>query len=127
MSYYLAIDYGEKNLGFAVGESMLATPVGTLKYENIASAVTHIGRLISDHHATDIVIGIPEGKVADSVRRFGLVLETKFSLPVIFHPETLSTKEAKQSLLATGNKSKRAHDHAYAACLILEDYLDMLN
>lgn len=127
MNNYLAIDYGAKHLGFAIGETMLATPVGTLSYKKITSAYSYLSKLIKTHGITHVVIGIPEGKIADSVRRFGTAIEKEFSLPVIYHPETLSTQEAKSALIATGTRAKRAHDHAYAACLILEDYLDMLN
>lgn len=125
MTVYLGIDFGVKNLGFATAESTLATPLGSLKYEEDSRALTYIEDLITKHSIQQIVLGIPEGVVADKVKRFGRLLESKFSLPVIYHPETLTTQDAKEALRATGSRAKRKDDHTYAACLILEDYLEL--
>jgi len=46
-------------------------------------------------------------------------------IPVVYYPETLSTQEAIAALREGGaSRAKLKNDHTYAACLILEDYLE---
>ncbi len=123
MTIYLGIDYGEKHLGLALADGPLATPLISL--EMGVSALPSIARLVSAHQVTQIVLGLPEGQADPKVRAFGDQLHTLTGLPVLYHPETLSTQEAISKLRESGaGKSKLMNDHVYAACLILEDYLE---
>ena len=72
------------------------------------------------------VCGIPEGRLAPIIEDFANKLEAKIGFKVILHQETLSTQEATQKLREAGaSRGKLRDDHAYAACLILEDYLEL--
>lgn len=126
MSLYLGIDYGLSHLGLALAETSLATPIDSLSNNDLL--ISRLVSLIKIHGVTDIVCGLPEGKLVPHVQKFAADLEQATGLVVILHPETLSTQEAKQKLREGGaKKSKRRNDHAYAACLILEDYLEFGN
>jgi putative transcription antitermination factor YqgF len=123
MSNYLGIDYGLKHIGLAVAEATLATPLMSINNDN--TVISRLASIISREGITHVVCGIPEGKLAPIITQFAAKLEQACGIPVILHPETLSTQEAISLLHASGAKrAKIQNDHVYAACLILEDYLE---
>lgn len=125
MSVYLGLDYGRAHLGVALSEHLLATPLATLLNSSHSKLVKHLSQYVTDHQVDKIVCGLPEGKLAKEVQTFAGEITKILGLPVILHPETLSTQEAITKLRAAGaNRQKLHNDHAYAACLILEDYLE---
>ncbi len=124
MTKYLGIDYGLSHVGLATSESTLATPLPSLK--NDVSLLSRLHSLIQSEKITHIICGLPEGRLDPLIRRFAHQLTKISGIKVVPHPETLSTQEAKQKLRESGaNRTKRHNDHAYAACLILEDYLEL--
>lgn len=124
MSTYLGIDYGRVHLGLALAEDRLSTPLAELR--NTPALAGELAALVAQHNVSHIVCGLPDGPLEDEVKAFAKTLGDKLGLPVILHPETLTTVEAVSALRATGaSKKKLAHDHRYAACLILDDYLDL--
>lgn len=123
MNKYLGIDYGLVHIGLATSEAVLATPLASL--HNDADLFAKLNKVIKGEGITDIVCGIPEGKLAPIIEKFALDLREFSGLPVTLHPETLSSQEAISKLAAVGaSRAKKKNDHAYAACLILEDYLE---
>jgi putative transcription antitermination factor YqgF len=126
MNKYLGIDYGTTHVGLASSEHMLATPLFSL--ENSPALIPKLAALIQKEGITHIICGIPEGIIAPKVIEFAGHLESATGLKVELHPETLSTKEAVAGLRASGaSRAKLKNDHVYAACLILEDYLELKN
>ena len=124
MIKYLGIDYGTAHIGLATSEHTLATPLPSIP--NGPSIISLLASRIKQEGITHIVCGIPEGKLAPVISDFARQLESVTGLPVTLHQETLSTQEAKSKLREAGaSRSKRRDDHAYAACLILEDYLEL--
>lgn len=124
MSKYLGIDYGLKHIGLATAETILATPL--ISIQNDQTVISHLTAIILHEGITHIVCGIPEGKLAPIITQFATELGRASGLPVTLHPETLSTQEAIARLHESGAKrTKLQNDHVYAACLILEDYLDL--
>ncbi|MFH2019160.1 MAG: Holliday junction resolvase RuvX [bacterium] len=128
MSKYLGIDYGLANLGLAIADGPLARPLFSLKVASDAETLTKLTTLIEKHDIETIIIGLPEGKLAPIIKKFAQNLARLTSLSVHLHPETLSTKEAILKLRSlNASKKKLRNDHVYAACLILEDYLETLS
>lgn len=124
MTVYLGIDYGEKHLGLAVADGPLARPLLSLDLSP-EQALPRITFLAAREAVGTIVIGLPEGPLKKKITAFGERLSKLASLPVVYHEETLSTQEALAGLRAGGaSKAKLSQDHKYAACLILEDYLE---
>lgn len=124
MTNFLGIDYGLAHVGLAISEHTLATPLKTL--QNNHELLSHLKNIVATHHITQVVCGLPEGRLAPLIRQFATDLETSANVPVTLHPETLSSQEATQKLAsAFASKAKKKNDHAYAACLILEDYLEL--
>lgn len=126
MSKYLGIDYGLSHLGLATSEHTLATPLPSIP--NDPTIILRLSSIISEHGITDVICGLPEGQLASKITIFANELSLATDIPVILHPETLSTQEAIAKLRSSGaSRAKLKDDHAYAACLILEDYLDLKN
>lgn len=124
MKKYLGIDYGLSHVGLASSEHTLATPL--LSLHNDKTLLPRLTTLIKQEGITDIICGIPEGSMAIKIMEFAKKLRDLSGLEVVLHPETLSTKEAVAGLRAGGaSRAKLKNDHVYAACLILEDYLEL--
>jgi putative Holliday junction resolvase len=123
----LGIDYGEKNLGLAIASGPLAEPLESLKRDKkIFEKINQIsGRLGIDL----IVVGISEGEMAEKTKLFSFELSRKLNLPIEFQDETLSTRLAIQMLREgrAKKKKRRGPPHAYAAAIILQEYLDCKN
>lgn len=124
MTTYLGLDYGEKHLGLAVADGPLARPLLSLNLEPEQS-LPKIIELATREAVNTIVIGLPEGPLQSKITSFGRRLSELSGLPVVYHQETLSTQEAISGLRAGGaSRAKLSENHKYAACLILEDYLE---
>jgi putative Holliday junction resolvase len=119
----LGIDYGEKNIGLAISEGEIASPLGAIDNKIWESGI----REICQRETVDkIVIGISEGKMAEKTRQFGEELRKITGLPVEYWEETLTSKEAVKKMIEAGKPKmkKKLAEHAIAAALILQDYLD---
>lgn len=122
----LGIDYGLRNLGFALAETPFATPHSVAHVQSLGEAVATVGKIVDAEHPDHIVVGIPEGEIASHVELFVQALRPLFGITVVTHEETLSSKDAVAKLRQIGaSRKKLGLDHAYAACIILEDYLEL--
>ena len=119
---FLALDFGLKRTGIAVGNRLLrsAQPQGTIEAQGDARFIK-IAQQIKDWQPDALVIGIPfhpdgaEHENTLRARRFARQLHGRFSLPVFEVDERYSTTEALQM----GAKDA----DAAAACIILEQFL----
>ncbi len=119
---FLALDFGLKRTGFAVGNRLLrsAQPQGTIAAEGDARFVK-IAQQIKDWQPDALVVGVPfhpdgaEHENTRRARRFARQLHGRFGLPVFEVDERYSTTEALQM----GAKDA----DAAAACIILEQFL----
>lgn len=120
----LGVDYGRKNIGLAVASGPLAEPLKTVKFST--GVYEKINRICQTLRVTKIIVGISEGKMAEETKAFANQLKQIIQLPLEYQDETLTTKLASQKLYqAKVKKSKRKmKDHTFAACLILQEYLD---
>lgn len=123
----LGIDPGTKHLGLALADGPLAHPLPSHSHLSLSDSAIYLSSLVKLHQVDKVVIGLPEGKIASFAR--SLSKELKKHLPskvqLVFHPETLSTYETLNKLREVGASRKKLKDeHSYAACLILEDYLE---
>ena len=116
----LGIDFGERKIGLAISEGPLAEPAGIVK--NLEEVV----RFCQEQEIDKIAIGLSEGKSAKKQKKFGQSLAKLTGLPVEFQDETLTTKEAIRKMKEGGKKVKGRKEDAFAASLILQEYLDRL-
>jgi putative holliday junction resolvase len=122
---FLALDFGLKRTGFAVGNRLLRTaqPQGTITAEGDARFVK-IAKHLSDWQPDALVVGVPyhpDGVAHENTARakkFARQLHGRFKLPVFEVDERYTTTEALES-------GARDADAA-AACIILEQFLRSL-
>lgn len=109
---YLGLDYGAVKTGVALATGPLAEPLATIKTEK---AIQLIKELINTHNIDSIVVGdCPE-----------IFLDKLSDLAVVHRvDETLSSHDARQSLLHTSQKKRRIAEHSAAAAVILQNWLD---
>lgn len=122
---FLALDFGLKRTGFAVGNRLLRTaqPQGTLTAQGDARFVK-IAEQLREWQPDALVVGIPfhpDGAAHENTvraRRFVRQLQGRFKLPVFEVDERYTTTEA----LSDGAQDA----DAAAACIILEQFLRSL-
>jgi len=122
----LGIDYGIRNLGFAVSDGSLAQPLKTIKILSFNGALVAAVKTARQLKANKIVIGISEGSMAEKTQLFADTIKKKLKIPVVLWDETLSSYQSRQYLAErkipfTKRKQK---EHLFSACIILQNYLD---
>jgi putative Holliday junction resolvase len=124
----LAVDFGEKRIGLATSDAsgQLATPRLTLARRDDVSAAEEIARFCRDEEVELVVFGLPrspegdESPFAARIRSFAAKFARSSRLPVEFHEETLTSREAASRL--PPGAAREEVDRA-AAAVLLEDFL----
>lgn len=124
----LAFDYGRKRIGVAVGQTVTATatPLTSIAARQSLSHWEVISDLVHVWEPDILVVGLPlnmdgtEQASTHDVWWFKRELERRFALPVFTADERLSTREARERLVAWG--ARGADDDQVAAQVILETW-----
>lgn len=134
----LGLDIGSKTVGVAMSDSLgiTAQEVETIPIDETKMnfGMKRIRKLVRKYEITGFVLGLPknmDGTSGESVQRsknYGKRLEDKFSLPVYYEDERLTTKVADRVLVQEAGihdrtKRKKVIDQM-AAVLILQNYLE---
>ena len=132
----LALDFGERRIGVAVGEHLInsANPLTTIDNESNEVRFAAITQLINEWQPKLLVVGLPlsldgsETEVTQLCKKFARRLNGRFNLPVILVDERYSSAEASQLLNETGIKGRaqKAMLDQVAAQTILGSYFDSL-
>ncbi len=122
----LGIDYGKNKVGLALAEGPLAYPYAAIKYKSESELLTRLEAIIKKEFINKIVVGISEGKSAESQQKFSGFLTEKFNIEVVLQDETLSTSDAQILSRESGMKriKRKSLEDAFAATIILQSYLD---
>jgi len=131
MVMILAIDYGQKRIGLALG-SVIPRVAGVIDNAQKRELVLEqIKTLCLENDVEKIVIGLPirsqgeEGTHAQEIRNFSAQLEKATGLLVLFEEEQFTSTEAERLLGKINEKERRAGKvDEMAALLILEQYLN---
>ena len=133
--YILAFDFGLRRIGVAVGQATTCTASNLETVRNGRQPDwAALDRLVRQWEPRQLVIGLPlgpEGEETDmskAARRFGARLGARFSLPVDFADERLSSRAAESrfaELRASGVLRRKNTDQldAISALIILENWL----
>lgn len=131
---YLAIDFGSKRTGFAVGDddTQIASPIEVVQAADDEHRLREIGRLIDEYQPDALVVGLPlnmdgsEGPATRKSREMVDRLTQRFGLPVHLVDERLTSEAAEAQLSQTGltHKGKKARRDALAAAAILRNYFE---
>ena len=129
----LAVDLGSKNIGTAISDELGLTvrPVETIRRSSDKLDVSRLKSVVENLDAKAVVVGLPlrmdgtAGDAANAAMRFAEKLRARLEVPVFLQDERLSSYEAEQMMSERGfSRSKRkARSDAFAAMIILEDYL----
>ena len=122
----IAIDYGTKNVGIAVGHTTTKTfsPLTIISYKSHQNLLSKIKKVIDEWEPQMIIIGCPsnmdesESEMQRLVNSFIKKLVQKFNIPVTLHDERLSSSEAR----ALSNDTEKIDD--IAAMVILKSWIE---
>lgn len=135
---YLGLDIGSKTVGVAVSDELGYTaqkletiPIDESKFN---FGMRPIKKLVREYEISAFVLGMPknmDGSLGDSAKRcqeYGQRLEEKFSLPVHFIDERLTTVQSEKLLIEQAGihdrKERKKVVDQLAAVLILQTFLD---
>ena len=130
----LSIDYGDKRIGFGIGDSerKIPNPLQIIQNNSIPYIIDEIKKIVISYDVKKIVIGIPLnedssiGEQFNKVKDFSLIIEKELNIDVIGVDERFSSVDAEKILLeqdVSRKKRKKVID-ALAASIILERYFE---
>ena len=133
----LGIDYGSKRMGLAVSDlsCLIATSYKILYRRSLEADLADLENIIKEKEIGAIAMGLPlqmngtEGEIAAEVRKFAIVLEERFSLPILLWDERLSSSAVESFLIKEVDLSRKKRAKvldASAAAYILQGVLDAL-
>ena len=133
--YILAFDFGLRRIGVAVGQftTLTATSLETVRNGKEPDWAA-IDRLVKEWKPARFLLGLPlnsdgqETAMSRASRQFAKRLQTRYSLPIHFQDERLSSQAAQARFIEMraqgGLKKKHARNlDAMAAQIFLENWL----
>ena len=136
-SRLLGIDYGKKNIGFAICDEnkKVATPLKILQKSKFDVLIEQINQIIKENDIKGIVIGNPInmdgslGKSSQSVNDFAKNLSKNITIPIVMWDERLSSEGSFKITQELGtNTSNRVNKlDKNAAAFILQGAIDYLS
>lgn len=122
----LGIDYGQRKIGLAISDGALAEPFRVLIVGSIEEALSKVVDLVKLEQIKRVVIGISEGTMAEESKKFSHLIGNRISVRVETFDETLTSQDAQRLSREAGvsQKKRRGMEDAYAATIMLQNYLD---
>ncbi|HWZ65460.1 MAG TPA: Holliday junction resolvase RuvX [Patescibacteria group bacterium] len=128
----LGIDMGERRMGLAMSDTELriAQPLTTLTVDG--TEVVRLQSLLLEHDIAELVIGLPRNASGQETAQSQWIRDyvdrqiAAFNLPIHFQDESVTSVLAEQQLASHKKNYSKADVDAYAAAIILQDYLDCL-
>lgn len=126
----LGLDIGERRIGVATGDSIarIAMPATTVVVDG--RQTEHLQKLISEHQADLLVVGLPRNQAGEETAQSRVVREVvreqleSLGLPIVFQDESVTSVLAEQELSNRKKPFTKADIDAQAAAILLQDYLD---
>ncbi len=125
----LALDIGDKRIGVAQGDTQvgIALPYDTIEVDG--SEVQAIAEIVINNSIDVIVIGYPRNQAGETTAQTAKVEDFAKKLrdhdvKLVFQDESLTSVIAEKHLAARKQPYSRADVDAFAAAIILEDYLE---
>ena len=122
----LGIDYGDKKIGLAFGESDASVAVPLDVVPNLGDAT--IQKFAAQVKAEDIdliVVGVPLSSRSqvqlEKARAFILKLQAVVTVPIVEEDESYTTTESRRLMI---EEDAKAGEDALAAMLIVQQYLN---
>lgn len=124
---YLGIDFGSKRIGLAISDESESFAMPLQVVESSEDVVSVICAICKDKNIGTVVVGeskdfsMKENEIMKKIIPFVEELKKQSGLPVVMHPEFMTSAEAEHL------QGKNNMLDASAAALILKSYLDTKN
>ena len=126
----LGIDYGTKNVGFAIGNTLTKTSANffSFSYEEKTQLIQKISDICEEWDINKIIFGMPfnkdgsKNKMCREIEKFSKKIATQVKADVYFHDENFTSMEFKIDQ-KNNNIGNLDDSHGYAAKLILESFM----
>ncbi|MBI4272702.1 Holliday junction resolvase RuvX [Candidatus Uhrbacteria bacterium] len=126
---FLGIDYGRTYVGLALGDSetKVSVPLTTFTPKNFEELTEKLTAIIQSESIDTLVVGVPligeqYQKQKQEILSFVEKLKQSVQISVDVYDESFTSKEASRRL--QGSSVHTTNEHAVAAMLILQGYLD---
>ena len=131
----LAVDFGQKTIGLATftpGHDPYPLECGTITATHPDQREAELLEVIAREQIDCIIFGLPlladgtEGKMAKQIREFADSITQKSGLPILFQDEYLSSRAARERILASsqyGLRTSLEKIDIESAKIILEDFI----
>lgn len=125
----LALDVGERRIGVAMASLVARLPGPLTTLLNGADVLSQINKLVAEHQAQAIVVGLPRGLGGQetgqttSARQFADKLKDRLDVPVYMQDEAVTSRQAEAELQARGKPYAKEDVDSLSATYILEDFL----
>ena len=118
----LGIDYGRSKIGLAIAEGPLAEPLVVIRYSDTKILEEKIKQIIEKNQIEKIIVGISEGAMGEESKKFAEKIGAET------FDETLTSQDAQTLAMEAGigPKKRREMEDAYAATIMLQNYLDSI-
>lgn len=130
----LAFDYGTKNIGVAVGQTITssARSLPPLKAKDGVPDWSQIEKLLAEWKPDLVLVGLPlnmddsESELSARAKKFGNRLNGRFGVKIEMVDERLTSFEAKGEVISRGGPRDYKNNpvDSIAARLILESWLE---
>lgn len=130
----LAIDYGQKRLGFAISDpsETIASAIACLEKGKGRDELDCVAQLVERNGAEEVVVGLPKnmdntvGETGQLALDFATRLRDRLQVPVATWDERLTTVQGERAMLEAGltRRKRKARIDKIAAQLLLQNYLD---
>jgi len=136
MKTYLGLDLGSKTIGVSISSSgIIASGLETYRFKenDYVEALSIVLRLVKEHQANIIVLGLPKHMNNDlgirgqiSMDFKSKINETNPDVEVVLWDERLSTQTAIKTMIkgSESRKNQKLKKDELAAVVILQNYLD---
>lgn len=125
----LSLDVGEKRIGVAVAYDgvKIAVPHSTIDVDS--GVIDVIANIVDREKVGLIVIGLPRNQSGETTAQTAYVQDFAAKLAgmaeIVFQDESLTSVHAEKILESRGRSYTKADIDSLAACLILQDYLEI--
>ena len=134
MSKILALDVGQRRIGYAVGDLQhkIAFPRETLAKNPHAKLFAKLREILKEEQINKIIIGLPlneenqDSQEALKIKQLGNLIAREFLLPIEYIDEHGSSREALRKIPFRRDRAVKGNCDPLAAQIILQRYFDGL-
>lgn len=133
----MGLDIGDRTIGVAVSDPLgwTAQGVTTIRRKSLEYDLEQLEKLVKEYKAEAFVLGLPlnmngtSGEAVEKIKAMAEQLTERFSLPIYYQDERLSTVSAHRALIEgdVSRKGRKKVVDKLAAVFILQTYLDNPN